>query len=145
MSRSQAREIALQALFQLDLIPKGDDVPEGAHEAFAVDGAIDAYPEDANISKQDISYARELVHGTREFQQPIDEKIREVSRAWRLERMAAVDRNLMRMAVYEMAYAEQPIGEKIVINEAVELAKKYGTDDSSRYVNGILGEIARKK
>ena len=86
---------------------------------------------------------QQLVHGTRANIEAIDAQIAANSREWKVERMAAVDRNLTRMATYEMCFAEEKLTPNIAINEAVELAKKYGTDDSSRYVNGILGAIMK--
>ena len=65
------------------------------------------------------------------------------SKEWKLQRMAGVDRNITRMAVYELKFCEEKLTPNIVINEAVELAKKFGSDESSRFVNGILGAIAR--
>ena len=89
------------------------------------------------------AFAAQLVHGTRANVEAIDAQIAANSREWKVERMAAVDRNLTRMATYEMCFAEEKLTPNIAINEAVELAKKYGTDDSSRYVNGILGAIMK--
>ena len=89
------------------------------------------------------AFVAQLVHGTRANLEAIDAQIAANSREWKVERMAAVDRNLTRMATYEMCFAEEKLTPNIAINEAVELAKKYGTDDSSRYVNGILGAIMK--
>ena len=95
------------------------------------------------MSAHDRAFAAQLVHGTRANVEAIDAQIAANSREWKVERMAAVDRNLTRMATYEMCFAEEKLTPNIAINEAVELAKKYGTDDSSRYVNGILGAIMK--
>ena len=73
----------------------------------------------------------------------IDSLISACSKDWKLKRMATVDRNVTRMAVFEIRFAEEKLAPKIAINEAVELAKKYGTDDSGRYVNGILGAMLK--
>ena len=117
MSRRQAREVALQALFQLDLNPAESADQEEMQETLAIDTALG---EAEAMSAHDRAFVAQLV-----------------------ERMAAVDRNLTRMATYEMCFAEEKLTPNIAINEAVELAKKYGTDDSSRYVNGILGAIMK--
>ena len=95
------------------------------------------------MSAHDRAFVAQLVHGTRANLEAIDAQIAANSREWKVERMAAVDRNLTRMATYEMCFAEEKLTPNIAINEAVELAKKYGTDDSSRYVNGILGAIMK--
>lgn len=139
MSRRQAREVALQALFQLDLNPGGDGERE-MHETLAFDTALE---EHERLPRRDREYARSILEGTRRNLEDIDRMIAAASREWRVERMAAVDRNITRMAVFEMRFGEEEITPKIAINEAVELAKKYGTDDSGRFVNGILGAIVK--
>jgi len=82
-----------------------------------------------------------LSRGTREHLAGIDSLIAGVAEHWTLERMAAVDRNILRMAIYELESTDTPIG--VVINEAVELAKRYSTEESGRFVNGMLGKIVR--
>lgn len=139
MSRRQAREVALQALFQLDLNPGGDGERE-MHETLAFDTALE---EHEKLPKRDREYARSIMEGTRRRLEDIDRMISAASRDWRVERMAAVDRNITRLAVFEMRFGEEEITPRIAINEAVELAKKYGTDDSGRFVNGILGAIVK--
>ena len=90
---------------------------------------------------RDREYVSTLVRGTRENLAAIDSLIAASSKDWKVERMAAVDRNITRLAAYEIGFSEEKITPNIAINEAVELAKKYGTDNSSRYVNGILGAM----
>ena len=144
MSRRQAREVALQALFQLDLNPAESADQEEMQETLAIDTALgEALGEAEAMSAHDRAFVAQLVHGTRANLEAIDAQIAANSREWKVERMAAVDRNLTRMATYEMCFAEEKLTPNIAINEAVELAKKYGTDDSSRYVNGILGAIMK--
>lgn len=140
MSRRQARELALQALFQLDLNHADAPEQEMMYETLAIDTALG---ECAKINETDRAFVQGLVHGTRENLKEIDAHIVNSSREWKIERMATVDRNLARMAIYEMFFSDEELKPNIAINEAVELAKKYGTDDSSRYVNGILGAILK--
>ena len=140
MKRRQAREIALQALFQLDLNP-GEAEKKAQYEQVAIDTAFAELPDDVHIDGYEHEFVKDIVTGTRSHLEDIDAAIRLASKKWKLERMAVVDRNLIRMAIYEMRYADIPAGAALAINEAVELAKKYGTDDSSKYVNGILGTI----
>lgn len=140
MSRRQAREVALQALFQLDLNPAESADQEEMQETLAIDTALG---EAEAMSAHDRAFVAQLVHGTRANLEAIDAQIAANSREWKVERMAAVDRNLTRMATYEMQFAPEKLTPNIAINEAVELAKKYGTDESSRYVNGILGAIMK--
>src|SRR5574344_2045881 len=140
MSRRQAREVALQALFQLDLNHAETEDQQGMYETLAIDTALG---ETEKMSAHDREYVQALVHGTRAHLSEIDALISESSKDWKIERMAVVDRNLTRIAVYEMRFSEEKITPNIAINEAVELAKKYGTDDSCRYVNGILGALMK--
>lgn len=134
MSRRHAREAALLTLFQLEF---GAD---GASTETASDLAID---EIEGIQENDLPYAHALVQGTCAYMGEIDTEIARIAKEWKLHRMAAVDRNLIRMAYYEMRYQEERIDPPVAINEAVELAKKYGSDDASRYVNGILAAMQK--
>ena len=138
MSRRQAREVALQALFQLDL--NNSDGRDEAAETRAVDAALE---EGVLLPARDRDYVRDLVHGTNANLEAIDALITENSREWKVERMSGIDRNVTRLAIYEMKFSPEKLTPNIVINEAVELAKKFGTDDSGRFVNGILGAMVR--
>ncbi len=140
MSRRQAREAALQALFQLDLNP-GETEQQEQYETLAIDAVLGEMEEP--LGKRDREFIKTLVHGTRENLSAIDSLIAASSKDWKIERMATVDRNITRLATYEIRFAEEKLVPNIAINEAVELAKKFGTDDSSRYVNGILGAMMK--
>lgn len=133
MSRRKARETALQSLFQLDF---NKTEPENALAA--------ALDENEVLSDRARDYAHKIVCGTREHLAEIDEIISKCSREWKVERMAGVDRNIVRMAVYEMKFNDEQITPNIIINEAVELAKMYGTDASGKFINGVLGAITGK-
>ena len=139
MSRRQAREAALQALFQLDLNP-GEEGQQEQYETLAIDTVLG---EAEKMSARDREFVHTLVQGTRRHLAEIDRLIAASSKDWKLERMATVDRNVTRLAAFEIRFAEEKLTPNIAINEAVELAKKYGTDDSSRYVNGILGSMMK--
>ena len=89
------------------------------------------------------SYAQKAVNGILAALADIDAKIKEYSIDWDLERMPGVDRNILRLAVYEIYYAEEKIPAGIAINEAVEIAKIYGSEDSPRFINGLLGKMVR--
>ena len=134
MSRRHAREAALLTLFQLEF--GMDEASEESASALAVN-------EVEGITENDLPYAHGLVHGTRRFLPEIDAEIARMAKEWKVRRMAAVDRNLIRMAYYEMRYQEERIDPPVAINEAVELAKKYGSDDARRYVNGILAAMQK--
>lgn len=88
-------------------------------------------------------YAEKLLVGVMENKEAIDEKIQACSIDWKLERMPATDRNIMRVAAYEMFFAENKLDIAVAINEAVEIAKIYGSKDSSRFVNGVLGKMTK--
>ena len=139
MSRRQARGIALQALYQLDVNPPA----EGADgELLALDAALEEAEED--VSAKTRGYATDLIHGTRSHLASIDEAIGAKAKGWKVERMAVIDRNIARMAVYEMQYAETAVDAGVAIDEAIELAKKYGADASPKFLNGVLGAMVPK-
>lgn len=132
MSRRQAREAALQSLFQLDFNDGG------------ADKALESSLQTVHIAAPaDRDYARELVSGARDNLEAIDAIIKGQLKDWKLERMSGIDRNIVRLAVFEMKFMADKLVPNIAINEAVELAKKYGTDDSARFVNGILGSMIK--
>jgi N utilization substance protein B len=123
--RSRAREVALQVLFQDDLNPGGN--PHVADEFLK--RRLAGYDEL-------IAFARSLVSGVRRNRAELDALLSRTADNWRVERMAATDRNILRLGAYEILYADTP--DAVAINEAVELAKRYGTAQSAQFVNGIL-------
>ncbi|MDY2778107.1 MAG: transcription antitermination factor NusB [Collinsella sp.] len=129
--RTLARSQALQILFQAEVLDLSvDDVLAG----------------DYLVSKGPLDpYAVVLARGCHDDIDRIDYALHSISSNWSLYRMPSTDRNLLRIAVFEMRFlkGEKPIDDAVVINEAVEIAKAYGTDESSRFVNGVLGRIAR--
>jgi N utilization substance protein B len=122
--RSRAREVALQVLFQDDLNPG------------ASPHAADAFLQGRLSSPELVDFARSLVSGVRRNRAELDALLARTADNWRLERMAATDRNILRMGTYEILYTETP--DRVAINEAVELAKRFGTAQSAQFVNGIL-------
>jgi N utilization substance protein B len=139
MSRKLAREAAFKALFQLDFNFEEDN--REYCENLAIETMFD--DESKLTSLKDRAYIESAVKGARAHLEEIDEIITAHLKAWTLPRIMASDRNILRLAVYEMKFVEPAIPKGVVINEAVELAKKYGTDDSSRFVNGILESISK--
>ena len=128
-ARRRARENALALLYSGDIME--------SDAASAIEAG--RYPDDMNLSE----YAESLVKGVCEHRAEIDERLVASSENWALDRMPVVDRAILRLAVYEMLFVDQ-VPVSVAINEAVELAKAYGgEDDSSRFVNGVLGRIAR--
>jgi len=126
--RHRAREAALQVLFQLDI----GRVP--LEDALASVAAPDWLPEDWALVVT-------LSTGTRAHLVEIDALIARLAEHWTIDRMAAVDRNILRMAFFELQHTATPV--RVIINEAVELAKQYSTGESGRFVNGLLGTAVR--
>ena len=134
MSRTLAREAAFKALFALDFNP--DDVSQEIKAMFDDEPKL--------TSKKDFAYIDVTVRATRDNLAAIDELIvSNLKEGWQLSRLMSVDRNILRLAVFELLFAQPPIPKPVVINEAVELAKRYGTDDSAKFVNGILDSISK--
>ena len=133
MSRRKSREMALQTLFQLDY--------NTADKNEALQAVLS---ENNNSSENTKEYTEYLVNGTQEHLKEIDVIISKVSNEWKIDRMAGIDRNIARMAIYEMNFGDEELSPNVVINEAVELAKIFGTEESSRFVNGILGALVKK-
>lgn len=127
--RHQAREVALQALFELDA------VGHGTEETVARLCKSMKVGEDAG------KFATELVTGVKENQESIDETIAKTAPAWPLEQMAAVDRNILRLAIYEILI-DNKVPMRAAINEAIELAKQFGGDTSPKFINGVLGSVS---
>lgn len=129
--RRKARELALQILFQTDV----GNLP--------IEEAIETTLAEATDSEEICNYAVQLVRGIWEQRAELDKQIQSVATNWTVERMAAIDRNLIRMALYEILNIPD-VPYRVAINEAVELAKEYGTTESRRFVNGVLGALVRK-
>ncbi|HUR38312.1 MAG TPA: transcription antitermination factor NusB [Planctomycetota bacterium] len=126
--RTQARELALQLMYQLDL--RGDEILDEVTAAVAP-GSGDP---------EMVDFARELIFGCREKRAEIDRHIEEVAKNWQLKRMAAIDRNILRLATYELLFRAD-IPPLVTINEAIDIAKKFSTKNSGPFVNGVLDNI----
>ena len=126
--RSRARELALQALYQMDLTKEADRAN------------IDAFLDDQESEEEPREFARSLVHGTLDHQAEIDETISEVTQNWAISRMAVIDRNVLRLAAHELLHRED-IPPKVSINEAIEIGKRFSTTNSGAFINGILDKI----
>ena len=131
LERTRARRQALQILYQRDITGESVGRILGLRSYSVEDGEPD-------------EYCRELVTGVEKYLGSLDETIGDVSENWAVTRMPLVDRNILRIATYEILYDAQ-VPPSVAINEAVELAKVYGGDDSSKFVNGVLGKIASKR
>ena len=132
-ARRTARERALQALYQLEMgSPSAKD---------ALDAAWAAEPEEAHPGRDAESFALEIVKGVEEHRAEIDALIEQHSHNWRLDRMSRIDRNVLRLATFELKYRAD-IPRKVTLNEAVELGKRFGSEESSAFINGLLDRIA---
>jgi N utilization substance protein B len=130
MNRRQAREYALKMLFQHDFVGNRSG-PECAGDQW--------YEQKANEDLR--KFARELVSGTLKHLEEIDKVVQEAAENWKLDRMSAVDRNILRCAVYEILF-KSDIPAAVTINEALEIAKKYSSEESVSFINGLLDKIA---
>lgn len=139
MSRRLAREIAVQCLFQMEM------------NNASLNEAIEFFNEECEQEENEVGataaqwlkiapFTRELVIGVHEHLNTIDELVEQHLTGWSVDRLSKVDRQILRLAAYEMAFRED-IPSAAAINEAVDMAKHYGTDDSGKFVNGVLGQL----
>lgn len=131
-ARRKSRELALQALYQIDM---ARTKPEAA---------LTKVLEKGDNAGEVQLFAEKLVHGTAAKREQIDRALEAVSENWSLYRMAILDRNILRLAVYEILFCEE-IPAAVTINEAVEIAKRYGDENSPAFINGILDRIAKSE
>ena len=136
-ARRTGRERALQALYQLEMTP--GTPAEALASAWGSAGADAA--EEGKPDPEAQRFAQELVTGVVQHRVEIDRLIEEHSHNWRLDRMSRIDRNVLRLGIFELKY-RQDIPKKVSLNEAVELGKNFGTEESSAFVNGLLDRIA---
>jgi len=127
--RRKARAIALQALYEVNSV--GHDVEKVLPRLLAESG----------LSEENASFVRGLVSGVLQNKGKIDQHIKNFAPAWPVEQIPIVDRNILRLAIFEILL-DNSVPVKVAINEAVELAKKFGSDSSPRFVNGVLGSVS---
>ena len=130
--RRKAREVALQLLYQLDV--QGENNPEPHLPEFWARHPVDREVRD---------FAEVLIRGTKLHEPKIDEIISQCAQNWEMDRMAVVDRNILRQGVLELLWMDD-VPPKVAINEALEVAKKFSTHESSRFINGILDRIHKE-
>ena len=130
--RSRGRELALQLLYQLDL--RGDEAL----------GFADEFLKSEEQDREARAFALKLVRGTHEHMEELNRVIQSVAQNWDLSRMAVVDRNVLRLSAYELLHCKD-IPPKVAINEAIELGKRYSTQNSGAFINGILDKIMNRK
>jgi transcription antitermination protein NusB len=139
--RRVAREIAIQSLYQIEM--NEVTVPEAVE--MAVDEAQNDNEAGMDVGDDKVTpdFVQELVFGTRTHLAPIDEILSEYLKGWQIGRLSRVDREVLRLAAYEMVYRDD-VPPKVALNEAIELAKHFGTEESGKFVNGVLGKMIKE-
>lgn len=128
--RRKARQLALQILYEIDT----------SHHSYA--DIIKQYQEEAKIPEEVLSFIKELVEGVTSDRKKLEEIIQKHAPSYPVKQLAVIDRNILELAIQEILF-DNRVPKKAAINEAVELAKKYGGDSSPRFINGVLGSIMR--
>jgi N utilization substance protein B len=128
-TRHKARTIALQALYEVDSAAR----PAGT--------VVERLLAESKLSEENAVFVRELVTGTIRHQDAIDRDVQKYAPAWPLEQIAMIDRNILRLAIFEILF-DNKVPVKVAVSEAVELAKTFGSESSSKFVNGVLGSVS---
>ena len=128
-ARRKARAVILQALYEID---------SASHNT---EEAVSNLLADKGLSEENNAFVREMVNGVIQNKLELDEHIKRFAPAWPLGQLSAIDRNILRLAIFELL-VDNKVSVKIAINEAVELAKKFGSDNSARFVNGVLSSVS---
>ncbi len=136
-NRHLGRIVALQSLYEYEFRTQCGD--ESADIADILHRNIDRY----ETAIEDTKFVDDLVQGVTEHRDELDEKIQPIAPDWPIEQIARIDRNILRIGVYELLFQADIVPPKVAINEAVELAKAFGSDNSSKFVNGVLGTAYR--
>lgn len=134
-SRRNAREAALQALYGCDILNRWDAAC--VEEYFTIHHSSEVERTDGDLAV----FARHLIRGVVDNREQIDSLIRASSENWKVSSMSTIDRNILRLAVYELKFVEE-IPPEVSINEAIEIAKEYGGDESPRFVNAVLDHVS---
>ena len=129
-ARRKARALTLQALYEID--STGHDAGQVISQLLADNG----------LSEDNNAFVRQMVSGVMRSKQELDEHIKRFAPTWPITQLAAVDRNILRLAIFELLI-DNKVPVNIAINEAVELAKKFGSDNSARFVNGVLSSVSK--
>jgi N utilization substance protein B len=130
MGRKESRESAMKILF------------EANYRADEIEDIFENFLSEENPGDKEFKYISSVVRGALDNKEVIDRKIEEYSKGWKINRIGRVDLTILRLSIFELLFSDVPVG--VVINEAVELAKKYGTDKSGAFINGILSNISKE-
>ncbi len=140
MRRRLARELAVQSLYQIEMneATAADAIAHVIEEARTEDEAQLTRERDQIVPHEVL----ELVEGTMQHKRQIDSLLSDYLKGWQMDRLSKVDREIMRLATYEMVFRED-VPPKVVVNEAIEMAKNFGTEESGKFVNGVLGKMIK--
>jgi transcription antitermination protein NusB len=130
-TRRKARTLALQSLYEIDSVGRDADT------------VIERSLASAEMTGDNSEFVRRLVTGTLKNQEEIDKQIKTLAPAWPLDQLAMIDRNILRLAIFEIIY-DNEVPVKAAVNEAVELAKLFGSESSAKFINGVLGAVSAK-
>ncbi len=136
-NRHLGRIVTLQTLYEFEFRK------ESADDSVDVKEILSRNLERYETAIDDVTFVETLVNGVLKEEKAIDEKIQPIAPDWPIEQIARIDRNILRIGVYELLHQAKVVPPKVVINEAVELAKAFGSDNSSKFVNGVLGTAYR--
>ena len=128
-TRRKARAIALQALYEIDSV------------GHAAEEVVNRFAANEDLSEGNSAFVHELVSGVIQNKEKIDENIQSLAPAWPIAQLPIIDRNILRLAVFEILF-DNKVPVKVAINEAIELSKTFGSDHSSKFVNGVLGSFS---
>ena len=128
-TRRKARTIALKTLYEVDSAARASET------------VVERYLSEENLTEEYKTFIRELVNGVVENETAIDENIKKFAPAWPVEQLALIDRNILRLAIFEILF-DNKVPVKVAVSEAVELAKTFGSKNSSRFINGVLGTVS---
>ncbi|MCJ7606191.1 MAG: transcription antitermination factor NusB [Dehalococcoidales bacterium] len=128
-TRHKARVIALQALYEVDSVGR------------SAEAVVERLTSEAGLTEENTAFVRGLVDGTVRHAADIDDTIRKFAPAWPVDQIAVIDRNILRLAIFEILF-DNEVPVKVAVSEAVELAKSFGSDTSAKFVNGVLGSVS---
>jgi N utilization substance protein B len=128
-TRHKARILALQALYEVDSVTRRPEV------------VVERLLSEAKLTPESGEFLRELVNGTVKNRNEIDRHIQKLAPAWPINQLALIDRNILRLAIFEILF-DNKVPVKVAVNEAVELAKTFGSESSAKFVNGVLGSVS---
>lgn len=136
-NRHLGRIVALQSLYEYEFRMQSEDKSADIDEIYKRN--LERYEDEI----EDTEFVTQLVHGVLDKQSDLDDRIRPLAPEWPLEQIARIDRNILRLGLYELLFRKEQVPPKVAINEAVELAKAFGSDNSSKFINGVLGTAFR--